>query len=262
MKDLKLKSGLSVKLLDIGLTYDQNEFPVEPKVRTYIEAKDVYLEKEAEEQDLYYMYRYFEKEKDAEIFEKNNAEYDLTLIKSGRIGPELIKTAGHYHEYVPDTDITYPELYEVISGKIEYLIQTKPDAENNVDVVIITAEEGDKIVVPPNYGHISINVGDEPAVSSNLQRRDLPANADYESFKVSNGGALYRTKTGWENNRNYVIASLKKVAPKEKPDWGLEKNKPLYTAFIENPAKFKWLMEPNNFDFTDIWEENSPLKPS
>lgn len=257
MKDLKNISGIDIKLEDIGLSYDKNEFPVEPKTRTYGEAKDVYLEKEAEEQNLYYMYRYFENLKDSDKFKNADIEYDLTFIESGNIGPEFVKTAGHYHGYVPDTDITYPEVYEVIEGKIEYLLQTKPDAESNVDVVIVTTKVGDKVVVPPGYGHISINVGNTPAVSSNLQKRDLPVTADYETYKVNNGGALYRDIHGWENNHNLHIRSLKNVIPKEKPEWGLEKDKPLYNSFIENPDRFKFLTVPQDFNFSDVWEETS-----
>jgi glucose-6-phosphate isomerase len=254
MKDLKPISGLEIKLEDIGLTYDQNVFPVEPKTRTYEEAKDVYLEKEAGNKDLYYMYRYFEKENNVGMFEENDTEYDITVIEPGMEGPEYIKTAGHYHGYVPGTELTYPEVYEVIDGNIEYLIQTKPDMESNVDVVVITAKVGDKVVVPPGYGHVSINVGDVRAVSSNLQKRDLPASADYETYKLNNGGALYRSKEGWENNKNYNIRSLKKVTPKEKPEWGLTKDKPLYSSFIETPEKFLFLTRPQDFDFSDIWD--------
>lgn len=257
MKDYKDIAGIDIKMEDIGLVYDQGIFGVEPKTRTYDEAKDVYLEKEAEEQDLYWMYRYMEKADDTNIFEDNKTEYDVTVIKPGKIGPEFIKTAGHFHGYVPEANMTYPEVYEVIDGTIDYLLQTKPDAEGNVDVIIVEAKTGDKVIVPPNYGHISINAGGDFAVSSNLQFRDLPATADYESFRVNNGGALYRTENGWDNNLNYKVKSLKKVTPKDKPEWGIVSEKPLYSSFIEAPEKFKWLTEPQNYDFSDIWETAS-----
>jgi glucose-6-phosphate isomerase len=254
MKDLRQVSGLDIKMEDIGLSYDQNEFPVEPKIRTYEEVKDVYLEKETGAQDLYSMYRYFEKSQDSEIFKNAGTEYDLTVLRSGTIGPEFIKTAGHYHSYVSGTDLTYPEVYEVIDGQIEYLLQTRPDPDGNINAVIVV---GDKVVVPPGYGHISINVGETPAISSNLQKRDLPKTADYETYRVNNGGALYRGVNGWGNNHNFRIRSQKKVIPKEKPEWGLEENKTLYNSFVTNPDKFKFLTEPQNFDFSDVWEEIS-----
>jgi glucose-6-phosphate isomerase, archaeal len=255
MKDLKKISGLDIKFEDIGLTYDQNTYPTEPKVRTYDEAQDVYVEKNSEEQDLYFMYRYFEDTNNTQKFIDANTEYDITVIKPGKIGKEFIKTAGHYHRYVPQTEITYPEVYEVIAGQVEYLLQTKPDVEGNVDVVIISAEPGDKVIIPPNYGHVSINTGGDYLVESNLQLRDLPADADYETFQIYGGGGLYREEKGWENNPQYKIRSLKRVRPKENLKWGLSKDKPLYTCFIESPEKFKWLTEPQNYDFSDVWDK-------
>jgi glucose-6-phosphate isomerase, archaeal len=255
MKDLSQISGIGIKLEDIGLVFDQENFPVEPKTRMYSEAKDVYVEKEAQEQELYYMYRYFEGNDQEGLFEKNKLEYDVTVLKAGLVGHEYIKTSGHYHGYVPGTEITYPEVYEVIEGEIEYLLQTHPDAEGNVDVVVVSAQAGDKVVVPPNYGHISINKGADIAVSSNLQFRDLPATADYETLKTYLGGALFLTDKGWENNDQYNIRSLKKVTPREKFEWGLQKDKPLYTSFIESPEKFDFLVNPQNYDFKDVWSE-------
>lgn len=255
IKDLKENSGLDIKLEDVGLVYDQNQFPVDAKARPLAEIRDIYQDKEAENKDLYFMYRYFESTTDSQKFLNSGIEYDLTVLTSGKIGQEYIKTAGHYHEYVPGSELTYPEVYEVIDGDIEYLLQTRPDAEGNVDVVIVKPKPKDKIIVPPGYGHVSLNIGETSAVESNLQKRDLPKTADYEAFRVYEGAALFRTEEGWQNNPGYQIKSLKKVQPKEKPDFGLTRNKPLYTSFIESPEKFEWLTKPQNYDFSDIWEE-------
>lgn len=253
MKDLSKISGLPIKLNGSCLEYDRAVFETEPQSRTYEEAKPVYLEKGLADRDLYYMYRYFEKRDDEQIFEESRAEYDITVIKPGKIGPEMIKTVGHYHAAVPNTDITYPEVYEVLEGEITYLLQTEPDEKNEVDIVIVEAKTGDKVIVPPGYGHVSINRSNVTAVSSNIQRRDLPASANYDAFKEKNGAALYYDGKDWTENYNYTIRSKKIVTPKEKPDWGLEADKPLYRAFIEDPDKFKWLTEPQNYDFNDTW---------
>jgi glucose-6-phosphate isomerase len=254
MKNLHEASGLDIKLENNHLIYDERLFPVEPKSRTYEEAKDVYLEKSAPKQELYFMYRYFEKESDADLFENNRCEYDITVLKTGKVGPEPIKTVGHYHAEVPGTEISYPEVYEVITGEITYLLQTKPNADNEVDVVIVEAKAGDKVIVPPNYGHISINRGAETAVSSNIQRRDLPASADYDAFSEKNGGALYFDGSDWTENYNYTVRSKRIVRPKPKPEWGIVADKPLYTSFVENPEKFTWLTEPQRYNFDNIWK--------
>lgn len=255
MKDLSQISGINIKLEDIGLVFDQENFPTEPKTRMLDEAKEVYQEKNAEDRELYWMYRYFEGADKEDLFEKHKLEYDITVLSAGKVGEEFIKTAGHYHGYVPGTEITYPEVYEVLKGEIEYLLQTRPDADGNVDVVVVSTEVGDKVVVPPNYGHVSINKGKTVAVSSNLQYIDLPASADYETFETYAGGALFLTDSGWENNKEYTIRSLRKVTPREKFEWGLEKEKPLYTSFTENPEKFDFLVNPQNYDFSDVFAD-------
>ncbi len=256
MSDLKNVSGLDIELgEDNKLIYDEGVFPVIPAVRTYSAGKSVYIEKNAEEQELYYMYRYFEKNSDAEIFKKNNLEYDITVIKNGFVGDEFIKTIGHYHGLVPGQDITYPEIYEVIEGNIDYILQTQPDENNEVDVIIVKAEAGDKIIIPPNYGHISINPGSTTAVSSNINLRDLPATANYNAYSDYNGGAVFETKEGFIDNPRYVIRSKKIVKPNESPEFGLFKNKSLYNSVIEYPEKFDFMVNPQNYDFSEAFEE-------
>lgn len=256
MKSLEKISGLDIKISENELIYDKTVFEVTPKPRLFLETKDVYLEKVDPNKELYYMYRYFEKRTDQGTFEKADSEYDITVINPGLIGPEFIKTKGHYHALVPGTTISYPEVYEVIEGEIEYLIQTRPNEKKETEVVIIKAKQGDKIVVPPGYGHVSINVGTKVAISSNLQKRDLPAGADYGGFEYFHGGAMYRTTNGWIENPEYVIKSVKYVTPQEKPEWGLKKSKPLYKSFIENPERFNFVTHPQNHDFSDIWRKS------
>ncbi len=255
MKDLKKISGLDLQLNNFKLIYDNDQYAVEPKPREYTEAIPVYLKKDDHKQMLYWMYRYFEAKKNLKKFEKANLEYDLTVIKSGQIGDEFIKTVGHYHAKVPRVDTTYPEVYEVIEGSLEYLLQSKPDKKNKFDVILVVAEAGDKVVVPPGYGHISINVGKDVSVSSNLQKADLPASADYDFYQNHEGGAFYRTEKGLEPNPKYKIENLRVVKPKEKPEFGLETGKSLYESFLKNPEKFDYLLKPQNYDFSDLFED-------
>ena len=255
MKDLRAISGLDLKLNNFKLIYNNEIYSVEPKPREYTEAIPVYLKKDDYKQMLYWMYRYFEAKKDRKTFDKKELEYDLTVMKSGQIGEEFIKTVGHYHARVNKTEITYPEVYEVVEGKIEYLLQTMPDKKGKVDVILVQAEEGDKVVVPPGYGHISINVGNDVAVSSNLQKADLPAGADYSFFQEHEGGAFYRSDKGLESNPRYKINKLRVVKPLERADLGLKKTQPLYSSFLKNPEIFDYLVNPQKYDFTNLFED-------
>jgi glucose-6-phosphate isomerase len=255
MKDISKELGLPVSLNGTKLLYDANELKVEPKTRTLEEAKAVYANAKSSVEDLYSMYRYFEKEQDKRLFDQNQLEYDVTLLNPGKIGEEFVKTAGHYHGNVPGFDFSYPEVYEIVTGKVEYLCQTKPDENGEVEVLYVLGQEGDKVVVPPNYGHVSLNPTNEVVVESNLQLKDLPATADYQTFADYTGGALYRTPDGLKENSNYKIKSLRIVTPKEKPEWGLTKNLPLYTAFLKKPEAFGFLVHPQNYDFDDLFED-------
>jgi len=253
MKSLKKISGLDIGLDGERLVYG-GEFEVQPQARLFLEAEKVYRSSYGDpRKELYHMYRYFEKPSDKKTFEKADVEYDITVIGPGKIGDEYIKTKGHYHALVPKTEISYPEVYEVIEGRIEYLVQKRPNDKKETEVVIIRAEPGDKVIVPPGYGHVSVNVGREAAVSSNLQKRDLPAGADYGGFEYFRGGALYRTEKGWEENLEYLVKTTGYALPKEKPEWGLVKDSSLYESFAAYPEKFGFLTRPQDYDFSDIW---------
>jgi len=255
MKDFSDIAGVKVSLNNFKLMYDPEEYPVEQAAREYTDALDVYLDKSSYKQILYWMYRYFEPKKDRKFFDEKGMEYDLTVIKNGSIGGEYIKTVGHYHSNLRGKDVSYPEVYEVLEGKIEYILQTKPDSANKVDVIIVKTEPGDKVVVPPNYGHVSVNTGETVALSSNLQKADLPKGADYDTFKKTSGAAVYLTEEGIKNNDNYKIGKIRTVKPKEKPEFGLTKETSLYSSFKQNPEKFDFLLHPDKYDFSDIFED-------
>jgi glucose-6-phosphate isomerase len=255
MKDLQVTSGLNIQLNQFKLIYDNEVYVSEAKPREYTEAVPVYIKKDDHKQMLYWMYRYFESVNDKKTFDKAKLEYDITVIKNGLIGEEFVKTIGHYHSDVAGQGITYPEVYEVIEGHIEYLLQSKPDKSGKFDCILVHAETGDKVIVPPSYGHISINVGEDVAVSSNIQKKDLPAGADYDFYAQREGGAFYRTEKGLNPNPNYKINKLRIVKAKEMPIFGLTKDKPLYTSFLENPEKFDFLIHPQNYDFSDLFED-------
>jgi glucose-6-phosphate isomerase len=250
MKELEKRSGLCFEIDQNKLSYKKEDYePALEWEKPFEDASYAYRDAESDLKTLYFGARYMEKTEDEDVFVKNNFMADLTVINPGKVGSEFIKTVGHYHQNVPGLELAYPEVYEVVSGNIEYLLQTKPDKDGRVNVIWVIAEPGDKVVMPPGYGHVGCNVGDEVAVEVDLQLRDNPKFSDYSLFKEKNGGALYRTKEGLEENPNYMINSLRIVVPKEKPDFGITKDKTLYASFVENPQKFDFLIHPQNYDF-------------
>ncbi len=250
MKNYLQESGLDFSIGEDKLIYKKEDFSQAVDwIKDYQFAKYAYKDQSQESGPTYFGVRYMERTEDKELLLNNGIMGDITVFQPGLVGDEYVKTVGHYHGHTVDQNTSYPEVYQNIAGKVEYLLQTEPDKNGEVDVLYVVTEPGDKVVMPPNVGHVSLNAGDDIAVECDLQKRDNPDDSEYGEFKDFVGGALYRTKDGLEENPHYKIKSLRIVRPLEKPEWGLTKEKPLYTSFTENPDKFKWLTEPQNYDF-------------
>ncbi len=58
---------------------------------------------------------------------------------------------------VPEASLHYPELYEVLKGDANYLLQRAQNEERVDEVILVKATRGDKVIIPPNYGHVTIN---------------------------------------------------------------------------------------------------------
>ncbi|MEI6266769.1 MAG: glucose-6-phosphate isomerase family protein [bacterium] len=251
-------AGLGFTVIANKLGYKNEDYkPAIDWLKSFDDGKYAYQDNVKGQGVLYYGARYFEKTVDEKIFVDNDFMADLTVINPGKVGKEYIKTVGHYHGYVPGTVVAYPEIYEAITDGFEYLLQSEPDKDGAVDVIWVVTSAGDKVVMPPNYGHVSMNVGNKPAIEMDIQKRDNPNQSDYTLFKEKVGGALIRTSDGLKENANYKIKSIKIVRPLEKPDWGIMKDKLLYNSFVESPEKFEWLLKPQNykFDLDELFED-------
>ena len=169
------------------------------------------------------------------------------------LGKEYNKTAGHDHPLVPKTKITYPELYEVLEGKVIFLLQDSKGDKIN-DIFVIEAKKGDKVIVPPNYEHIMINASSKKVKTANWICDDFSSNI-YKLFKEKQGFAYYALKDGpgeieWIKNKSYTkIPTLRFLEPNLWLDkFKIDKKKEMYTLinnlskldFLKNPQKHKW----------------------
>lgn len=124
------------------------------------------------DEPAYDVYRGLSFAEDQERLAADQYQYDITIIMPGTIGKERKKTSGHYHGYNDTRRNTHPEVYEVIKGTAAYILQKSPDFAVEPRSAGGRSyrgggEGGQSIIVPPNYGHCSINIGDGPLVFSN-----------------------------------------------------------------------------------------------
>lgn len=248
--DVALQAGLPLKVNanNYSLELGRGVTSEDVDIRTMSQMREVLLDPAREERDLYYMYRDVHLVTDENVIKQRGLRYDITIIPPGKIGKEYIKTAGHYHPLKPGTPVTYPEIYEVISGEAHYLLQRRKNDSDEVDrVVVILAKKGDKVYIPPGYGHITINPAQEVLVMANWLAKEFKS--DYGPIKRKKGGAFYEIE---ENNRkNWILNSnyhdrlvLEEITLQENQEFKFDFNKPLYQALYEDEKLLDILVYP------------------
>ena len=227
---------------------------VKPGIRRLFDMKDVIYDRKwlsnAENSELYYMYRELSlSKKDAIAMKEHGLRYDITVIPPQMLGCEFVKTAGHYHPLVPGTQITYPEIYEVLGGEATYILQ-KPDNEGINDVILVKADAGDKVIIPPGYGHLTINASNKVLKMANWVARDFES--IYQPIKEKGGGAYFILDKGMVKNPQYEhVPEIKPGKPANLKELGLQKSKEMYglvrdlktLEFLTKPHEYAWVFE-------------------
>lgn len=239
------KSGLPLFLWKKVLEFKLPLKDVKPDVRTMEQMKPVLMDKNAPApKEFYFMYRNVCLEKDRKKIFENNLRYDITVIPPAIIGKEFVKTFGHFHSVVPGTNTFFPEVYEVIHGTAHYLLQK----EN--DFAVVKAAAGEKVIMPPGYGHITVNHSTETLVMSNWVEKNF--SSDYDPIKKHGGAMYYETVKGFVKNKNYPVhPKIRELKPVEFKEFGLKKNVPMYSLvneiekldFLKNPQKYPEVFE-------------------
>jgi glucose-6-phosphate isomerase len=119
----------------------------------------------------------------------HHLRYDITAIISRDLCGERVKTKGHYHPASPGGP-GYPEMYEVVLGHAHYLLQDRILS----DVVLVDAHEQDIVVIPPGYGHVTVNAGDSDLIMANLVSSAFES--EYGAYEQKRGAAYYERTDG------------------------------------------------------------------
>ncbi len=186
-----------------------------PDIRFLDDMRDVLYDQnwaeKAENSELYYMYR--------GIKEKEDLRYDITIIPPKMLGKEFVKTKGHYHIG------KYSEVYIVLEGEAIYLMQKRGGDDSEIDdAFAVRARQGEIVIIPSEYGHITIN----PLREKTLKMANWVAKScksDYAPIGKMKGACYFYTENGWIENKNYKkIPPLKFRSP--------EKNVPEDLTFL------------------------------
>ena len=105
------------------------------------------------------------------------------------------------------------------------------------------ATRGDKVIIPPNYGHVTINPSEKSLKMANWVCRSFES--IYDPYTQLHGGAYYELINGrlLHNQAYEKVPEIKVAYPVEVPDQELIKRKPMY-ELIEEPYLLEFLTAP------------------
>lgn len=258
MKNLEQSCGLPVSLDDSGhLQIDSTLRGGEMSKRNLFDLREVVKDPiSGDDRELYYMYRDLHKEEDEQRIHENNLRFDMTVILPGMIGDEFAKTLGHYHPVKSGQNLSYPEVYEVVSGRAFYLLQRPKKTDSGYDfsyieeAYLVEVMAGQKAIMPPDFGHITINIDQEPLVMANWVSSSFKS--DYTEIISHRGGCVYMVKSEndyeLENNSKYAsVPKIKTMTPRELYDFALIFNHPMYETGMTEVSKLQYLEQPENY---------------
>ena len=159
-----------------------------PGIRTIRDMRSVLADPGCPASDpLYYMYRDLARSPaDRRWLINHRLRYDITVIPPRDLCGEHVKTKGHYHPANP-AGTGYPELYEVLEGTAQFLLQSR----KLDDVILVHADTGSRLIIPPGYGHITIN----PSPGTTLVLANLVSTAfesEYRGVRGPSRGGILR----------------------------------------------------------------------
>ncbi len=207
------------------------------------------------EERMYEAYRNIRFPEHEDLLKRYDIRYDITAISPGTINGEFKKTSGHYHGYIADGSHPYPEVYEVIKGEIIFILQKSHNFDRDEEPVIddlkaVHVKEGEAVIIPPYYGHGSINPSNGVSMFSNLAVISCPLH--YEPIRKRKGLAVYalKDKDSFQlvPNENYKhLPSVKLCRPVENPALGITFHSPCYNNFITRPEQYDFLLHPDSY---------------
>ncbi len=182
-----------------------------------------------------------------------NLLYGAVTYSKGRIGTEPVRSQGHIHAISPSCGSSTCEVYEIWDGKA-YIYMQENAEDDPGRCFAVFAGPGDVVIVPPGWAHCTI-VGD---VTRNMSFgawcvRDY--GFDYTGVRAHKGVAWFPEvditgKISFVHNEEYIRGHECIIkTPREYQEFHLEKGKPIYTQFEEDPERFLFVSRPDSVNW-------------
>lgn len=196
---------------------------------------------------------------DEHDLKSRNLLFGVVAYAAGRLGKEPIRSQGHVHAIAPHSGWSPPELFEIWEGKAIIYAQEFTN-DNPGRCFAITAEPGDKVVVPPGWAHAVINAdaGKRMIFGAWCDRQ---YGFDYVGVRAHGGIAYYPivgpdNEIVWEANPRYQATGLQRRSSRDYPELGLVPHRSLYAQYLANPESVEWVSHPQRC--AELWPSFEP----
>lgn len=240
---------------DLRFAYDDGVFGPDPEFRRLDAIRRSLRDPQCDGPDpVYSIVMDVGRVEDREELHRRMLLFGVVVYAAGQLGQEPVRSQGHIHAIAPHCGWSTPELFEIWEGRaIIYAQERATDQPGRC--VAISANPGDKVVVPPNSAHCVINADPK-------RRMVFGAWCDrhygfvYDEIRAHGGLAWFPVLEGpngirWEANPRYQHSELSERSARSYPELGLIPQLPMYEQFVRDPGSVQWVSEPSLV--ADIW---------
>jgi len=233
---------------DLGFVYAEGVFGPQPEMRRLDDIRRSLCDVNCKGPDpVYSIVMDVGRTEHREELQRRMLLFGVVAYAAGRLGEEAVRSQGHVHAVSPHCNWSTPELFEIWEGcAIIYAQELAADDPGRC--VAITADPGDKVVVPPGWAHCVINADPRNRMVFGAWC-DREYGFLYDEIREHGGLAWFPILAAdgeirWRRNLRYRESQIELRTARAYPELGLERGLPIYEQFARDPSSVQWVSEP------------------
>jgi len=240
---------------DLRFEYDEDVFGPSPEFRHLDDIRRSLADPKCTGPDpVYSIVMDVGRREHRDQLERRMLLFGVVAFAAGRLGDEPVRSQGHIHAIAPHCGWSTPELFEIWEGRAIIYAQERA-SDDPGRCVAVTANPGEKVVVPPEWAHCVINADPENRMTFGAWC-DRRYGFVYDEVRAHGGLAWFpildaRQNIRWERNPRYRTAEISVRGARAYPELGLIHDLPMYEQFAADPESLQWVSQPARV--ADVW---------